>query len=164
MKRKLTILFFTAGPFITEDQKALGQSVGAQFRNAQLVDPDRREDCDYVMGAVPVCYEDKPVYDSEAASEAFKSFSGDTLPPQGENAPQDAPQDASGELNGGTDGDSGTDNQDSGEEITLDYLGGLDKAELLELADEENIGLTASDKKSTDKLRTAIAEHFGLQA
>lgn len=168
MKMKKVILFFTAGAMVSAEQIALGKSVGAQFRNALLVDESNPEPCDYVMGYVPECYKDKPVYGPEEAAEAIKSLSGNTLPPQGENGPQTTSEDASRASETATGGDNTPESPENpdeeGEEVTLEYLEGLDKDELLELADEENIGLTAADKKSPTKLRAAIAEHFDLQA
>ena len=170
MKMKKVILFFTAGAMVSAEQIALGKSVGAQFRNALLVDESNPEPCDYVMGDVPECYKDIPVFGPEQAAEALKSLSGDTLPPQGENGPQMGSEDASGTSEMGTGEDTppesteNPENDEEEEEITLEYLEGLDKDELLELAEEENIGLTAADKKSAPKLRAAIANHFDLQA
>ena len=168
MKLNRVILFFTSGPHLSAEALALGKSVGAQFRNAKLVDTENLEKCDYVMGEVPECYQDYPVFGAEAAAEAFKALGGDTLPPQGENGPHGASEDASGVSNTATGGESSHETpenpEDEGEEITLEYLEGLDKDELLELADEENVGLTAADKKSVEKLRAAIAAHFELQA
>lgn len=167
MKRK--ILFFTATAFITEGQKALGKLMGAQFRNAVHVDPDNLEPCDFVAGDVPECYAEYPVYGPEEAAEAIKSATDSTLPAGGENDSPDASEDASDDTDSDTDqddttetDDGGSDSEEDGEEITLEYLEGLDKAELMELANEENIGLTSADKKSAPKLRKAIAAHFEI--
>lgn len=168
MKLKKVILFFTVGAKVSAEQLALGKSVGAQFRNASLMDPENPEPCDFVMGDAPECYRDIPVFGPEQAAEALKSLGGDTLPPQGENGPQTGSEDASGTSETDTGDDTppeSTENPENDEEeITLEYLEGLDKGELLELAEEENIGLTTADKKSAPKLRAAIADHFDLQA
>lgn len=164
MKRK--ILFFTATAFITEEQKNLGKLMGAQFRNATHVDPSNLEDCDFVAGDVPECYSDYPVYGPEEAAEALKKATDSTLPAGGEIESPDVTEDASDDTDSDTDQDDTDTDPDSGEEgeeITLEYLEGLDKDALMDLADEENIGLTSNDKKSAPKLRKAIAAHFEIQ-
>lgn len=170
MKKK--ILFFTATAIITEKQRMAGKLMGAQFRNAVRVDPDNLEPCDYVAGAVPECYAEYPVYGPEQAAADLAEATDDTLPAGTDLDPSDDTEDASDDTESDTEQedseeseentDSDPEGEEDGEEITTEYLAGLDKAGLLELAVEENIGLTSNDKKSAPKLRKAIAAHFEI--
>lgn len=153
MKLKRVIFLFTNGPRISPELLQLGKSVGAQFRNSKLVDQENPEHCDYVMGEViPECYQDKPVFSPETAAEELSALS-DQITQAGSEKPH---TDTSADLDGATLGD------DSGS-ITMEYLKSLDKAGLIKLANEEDIELTAAEKKSPSKMVAAIAEAFDLQ-
>ena len=53
---------------------------------------------------------------------------------------------------------------EEGEELTLEVLDGMNKAELLALAKEEGVTLTAAQKKTEDSIRAALVEALELDA
>ncbi len=135
---KKLVLFFLNGSQATEEELEVGTSISAQFRNAKLVDPDNLEKPVYVAGHVPACYSKVPVHPSAAEVTEVADSGSDT---QGE---PETPA-------------SGT-TEDV--EITEEYLESLTKAELIELADENDIELSADDKKTKDNLVAAVFDGF----
>lgn len=165
MKRK-KILFFVVGSMISSALLELGRSIGAQFRNARLVDPDNIEPCDMVAGQViPPGYEKFPVH-PEASPEVVAELTGSTPPPTVPDGPPGAFMDASGGSNEGNSEEIPDDSESEGEdtvEISLEYLNSLENEELIALADEEGLELSKNQMKSREKTLKALVEFFELQ-
>lgn len=164
---KTIVLYFTAGAMISAEQLQEGRMMGAMFRNAKLVDQSRPEACDFVAGGpIPECYKEKPVFTPEALAERLEAVSQAaqaTLPAGDEDEPEDGTDGTSEASDTDTDAESGEETPEGEEvEITQEYLDGLDKDELLQLAEDysSEFTLKPQEKKSAPKLRAALASRL----
>ncbi len=148
--KKVTIVF--VGHMLDPALLDFGQSVGAQYRNAHYV--EGLEPCDYVAGyPIPDIYKDHPLHPVWKPIE--ESGDGSELP--GLNFQGDAGQvldalNAQGPLDDGTEEI----------ELTAEYLEGLTKKQMIELADEEELDLTADQKKTAASLLEALKTIYEL--
>ncbi len=147
---KKKILYWLKDGVATEAQEEEGRSVGAQFRNAYYAEEGGEDDpiekCDYVMGDVPASYSDVSVFRSKTAHKTLNSSGGSTDTGAGPKTTSGSPQ---------------GDEEPEEIEITAEYIGGLLKPDLIQLAQEEEITLTGTEK--VDQLKDLLLEHFELQ-
>lgn len=135
-KLKKPILFWLAMGVATDAQRKEALSKGAQFRNAHYYDPENEEPASAVMGDVP-----------EGAY--FGTKGGSKTDPNADTDQDD--ENASG----------GSQDDEDNVEITAKYIGSLLKADLIALAEEEELELTGHEL--VDELKDMLLEHFELQ-
>lgn len=147
---KKKILYWLKDGVASEAQEEEGRSVGAQFRNAYYAEEGGEDDpiekCDYVMGDIPESYSRIPVFGSKKRHSSLKDSGDSTDTGTGSNAASGGAQD---------------DEEPEEIEITAEYIGGLLKPDLIQLAQEEEITLTGTEK--VDQLKALLLEHFELQ-
>ncbi len=139
-------MFWLKDGVASDEQREQARTVGAQFRNSEFADEENLEEADYVMGDVPECYSDYKRFGAKKQHSSLRSSGGSTDTGATGNAASGGAQD----------------DEDPEEiEVTVEYINGLLKADLIELAQSEEITLTGHEK--VDELKDILLEHFELQ-
>jgi len=148
MIKKTTLMF--VGWTVSQAEYDFGKSIGAQFRNYQLIDEDdAAEPHDLVCGnVIPLPYEDSKVHPEwpedgiEAGSDASPSADANG---RRQKPSQEAPEDESKGIP---------------DELDLDALTALSRKQLVQVATEEE--LTFKENATKAVLFDLVKTHFGL--
>lgn len=147
--KQVTLMF--TGMYPTADEIAFGRSVSAQYRNADLIQPDDPvEPSTYVAGRVPEHY-------LEAGAEMHPDWPEDGLDGFADGV---AATQAAKAQRGASQGAAGGEKDSIPDEITLDWLKHAKKPLLEKLAKEEEV--EGSDGLKVDDLRALLVKHFEL--